>query len=318
MGVFRGGGVIQRMPEDSRSEFIDDVVGPTATADQRARLARALDRILTDDADAGLDVDAAWHKTIADEMSRTSTHAQFNRNQLLRIAAVILVVMAGGLLWRLANGQRSTVTIAAPATSRMSATLPDGSRILLAPGSVVSHSKRFLKNRSVELEGSAFFSVTHDTAHPFRVNARNTETRVLGTEFIVDAWPTASAVRVSVQQGRVQFRAQSQVIVLAAGFSATFEDGRMVTGSDQDVAGFDATQSRLMLENVRLDQSLITLERWLGVQITLTDAQLGERRITASLPLDSPQVALEAIGIALGVDIRTNGRRVFIGQSGNR
>ncbi|NII28638.1 hypothetical protein HB364_26375 [Pseudoflavitalea sp. X16] len=67
-------------------------------------------------------------------------------------------------------------------------TLPDGSQVLLD-----NHSKLFYPSifadsqRNVELEGTCFFSVTHDTHKPFRIKVEDILVTVVGTSFTIQS-----------------------------------------------------------------------------------------------------------------------------------
>ena len=70
-----------------------------------------------------------------------------------------------------------------PAGKKTIVHLNDGSRIFLNSASQISYLKNFSENRSVKLQGEAFFEVFRDTLHPFTVETRDLKTTVLGTSF---------------------------------------------------------------------------------------------------------------------------------------
>ncbi len=92
------------------------------------------------------------------------------------------------------NTDKTTYTLA----------LPDGSTIVLQPGSKVSYQKEFAGDqREVYLSGEGFFDVTKNPAKPFFVYANTVVTKVLGTSFTVKANPGEDEVQVEVMTGRV-------------------------------------------------------------------------------------------------------------------
>src|SRR5881394_540074 len=99
------------------------------------------------------------------------------RQDIARSDGAIVALLRNGLTYVTARGERGAVT------------LPDGTRLVLAPDSRlrVRDSLRGAA-REVELEGAAFFQVAHDSSHPFLVYSAGTVTRVLGTEFSVTAY----------------------------------------------------------------------------------------------------------------------------------
>ena len=82
--------------------------------------------------------------------------------------------------------------------------LPDGSEISLYPGSRIDYPRHFNSRiRSVKLQGEAFFEVSHDSLHPFQVEAGKLKVQVLGTSFLVRGEMKDENIEVIVESGRV-------------------------------------------------------------------------------------------------------------------
>jgi transmembrane sensor len=92
-------------------------------------------------------------------------------------------------------------------------TLPDGSRLTLAPKSRVSYAQTFDSSatRDVYLLGEAFFEVTKNPNRPFRVFANEIVTKVLGTSFTVRSFSKDTAIAVIVRTGKVSVYAQAEI-----------------------------------------------------------------------------------------------------------
>ena len=71
------------------------------------------------------------------------------------------------------------------------------------------------------MEGKVAFSVKHDNAHPFTVEGKLSQVRVLGTVFTVDESRADTAI-VQVTSGKVQFSAigQPDAVILTGGMAA--------------------------------------------------------------------------------------------------
>ena len=88
--------------------------------------------------------------------------------------------------------------------SEYTASLPDGSTVMLKKGSKVSFSERFVGDkREVYLTGEGFFNVVRNPTQPFYVYANGLVTRVLGTSFNVRAYAKDKEVVVAVKTGKV-------------------------------------------------------------------------------------------------------------------
>ena len=123
------------------------------------------------------------------------------------IAAAILVAVLIYPRFR-ENGAWKEVTAYSHPVDYM---LPDSSSITLFPHSSVRfHAKDYRKSsRKVHMEGKVAFSVKHDNAHPFTVEGKLSQVRVLGTVFTVDESRADTAI-VQVTSGKVQFSAIGQ------------------------------------------------------------------------------------------------------------
>ena len=84
--------------------------------------------------------------------------------------------------------------------------LPDGSMVKLNANSSIEYPEKFVSGtRHVKLSGEAFFEVTKDSLHPFRIETTHAAVEVLGTSFNVSAYPEADRVEVNVETGKVRF-----------------------------------------------------------------------------------------------------------------
>lgn len=83
-------------------------------------------------------------------------------------------------------------------------TFPDSSFVSLEPYSSIKYEKPFKDNqRTVVLNGEAFFDVARDVKRPFIVYANQTITKVLGTSFKISAFEGQKSVKVDVITGKV-------------------------------------------------------------------------------------------------------------------
>ncbi len=83
--------------------------------------------------------------------------------------------------------------------------LPDGSHILISPGTVIVLAKGFGKdNRGLDLDGEAMFEVKPAAAAPFVVHTGNLKIEVLGTRFRVDAVRKRAGEEVDLLEGQLR------------------------------------------------------------------------------------------------------------------
>lgn len=193
---------------------------------------------------------------------------------------------------------------------RDSVRLPDGTRVMLAPGTRLAVSPSYgSTSREVTVQGMAFLAVHHDAALPFTVRAGGALLRDVGTEFTVRTGAGASdPVSVSVSEGSVEVRSASapaSAVTLAAGDRAELgSDGHVVAergaGSDADLAWMSG---RLVFRDARMDQVRVDLHRWYGVELQFADSAMLARRVTATFDGEPVDRALQVIALALGARV---------------
>jgi len=126
----------------------------------------------------------------------------------MRYAAFIVMALLGGYIAGTSGLYNKTAMneIFVPKGSRSSVVLPDGSKVWLNNGTKLIYPESFRgKNRNVELDGEAFFEVSHDKEHPFVVNMGENRIKVLGTRFAVVAYSQDNIIKAELVSGKIQF-----------------------------------------------------------------------------------------------------------------
>jgi transmembrane sensor len=210
--------------------------------------------------------------------------------------------------YRTAVGQRDSVR------------LPDGSTVVLAPGSVLTVASGFGDAaREVTLEGAAYFDVTHDDARPFTVHAAAADIRDIGTAFSVKT-VADGGVAVAVTQGIVALGARASTatpVELHAGDRGLVAAGAVavtrgvVTGDD--VAW---TQGALRYRDATLAEVRADLQRWYGLDVRVTDSAMAQRTITAAFRGEPVARVIEALALTLGAAVEQRGDTVLLQPRG--
>ncbi|HEX3008708.1 MAG TPA: FecR domain-containing protein, partial [Bacteroidales bacterium] len=127
---------------------------------------------------------------------------------LLRIAAVMLILIAVGMLSYRAGSQKEIPSptdfteIQAPLGSRTRVNLPDGTKVWLNSGSLLRFANSFNKTeRSVTITGEGYFDVSHNKKLPFVVNTKEIRIKVIGTAFNIKAYPDDGLVETTLERG---------------------------------------------------------------------------------------------------------------------
>ncbi len=264
---------------------------------------------------ARLDVDVVRPITSAPSLQTAPTRPGAVRPWLLRAAAVI-VVIAGAASARLLTS-RGMSELVAPRGQRISATLPDGSSLTLAAGSRARWSRDFgATERTLLLDGEAFFSVVHDTTRPFRVRARHSVIEDIGTRFAVRAWTELPDVEIIVEEGRVSVRDTTVTsrplgTELQAGQRGLLPVRGPVVVSTLPASALAWVDGTLQFDKVALSEALPVLERWYDVTIVV-DASLTRRRLSARFETQPIAQLLVPLGVALNARVQQTGNVITI------
>lgn len=242
------------------------------------------------------------------------------RSNLIGVAAAVMVLAGGALLWRASQAGTdagtqiaSTQVFETGVGQTDTVRLEDGTRVVLAPRSRVSVAADYGRPaRRVKLTGEALFDVVHDDAHPFSVLAGTATIRDIGTTFTVRHFGEAS-IEVTVTAGSVVLHAttkqEREGIILHAGDHGVLDAGGLATLHQAAVTDADTAfaSGRLVFAETPLSAVAAELERWYGITLRIEDPALAAQHITASFRGESVREVLNVIGLAIGVGIELHG-----------
>ncbi|WP_426203822.1 FecR family protein [Pseudomonas sp. TWP3-1] len=226
------------------------------------------------------------------------------------VAASVLTIALGlGLFSGLNHSGGYNAEFATALGERKHVALPDGSLIDLNSR---SHLKvRYEKDRRViELSaGEAMFSVEHDTARPFVVEAGSGKVTVTGTRF--DVRHDLTQTRVAVEQGTVKVQGRGapddQFVSLTAGLG-TRVDAQGVVASAYAVnpAHITAWRSgKLVFNNASLAEVAEEVSRYRDKPLKVANPTVANLRLTSVFKSDDTEALLKALPNILPVAVRT-------------
>ena len=246
-------------------------------------------------------------------------HARWGRLAVAGVAALALV--AGGLtLWKVGSRGRTkppelaaTTEVTTPRGQRVSLRLPDGTQVMLGPSSVIRYAPAYGHGgRTVELEGQAYFVVTHDPTRPFAVHTAHGLVTDIGTRFAVHAYATDSIVDVVVAEGEVSLSARQDTlrqrpapdsVLLAPGdLGRVTSAGTLSIARDVSVERYLAwTEGRLVFRDTPMRDVVVELGRWYDIDVRLADPALAAKRLSASFKNEPASEVLRLIAASLDV-----------------
>jgi transmembrane sensor len=189
--------------------------------------------------------------------------------------------------------------------------LPDGARVVLAPDSRLSFAVDRAGNHVATLVGEASFTVAHRADRVFLVRAGDIETRDLGTEFDVRAYPGRDA-RVAVKSGRVSVKTPYGTEILEGGRLGQVDiAAHTVRVTAVSSAYFDWTAGRMTFTDTPLREVAEEIGRKYDVDVNVLDAGLGAAPVTITVSDGTLEHALELLGQTVaGLQYKVDGHQV--------
>jgi len=236
-------------------------------------------------------------------------------------AILLLPLLIGGSLiytymshrFQTATEQEVTSMIYAPMGSRVSFRLPDGTTGMLNSGSNLHYSLPFVQNRSIKLEGEAWFKVKSDEDHPFKVNTGNSTVKVLGTCFNLNAYPTEDYVEIVLQDGSVEFwdNTSNEPVTMIPSERLVFHNGK-TTKSVVEPAKYNAwIDGMLVFRGDPMAEVAKRIERWYNVKVYLADEELNNYSFRATFQDDKLEDVLRYLAMTSPISFSISPRELM-------
>lgn len=248
----------------------------------------------------------------------TKTHIRTFKyvREFFKYAAI--VVLAVGITWFVQEqcfnsplpevGQINEVIC--PAGQITEIVLSDGTRVWLNSESKISYPSAFnAQNRSVQLDGEAFFEVTKNAGTPFFVKTQKIDIKVLGTSFNVDAFGENQFIETTLVEGKVELKNKSgsTITEMVPGQMARYDiNANGILLSNVDTRFYSSwKEGKMTFFNEPLEVIITKLERWYNVKFSFDSEEIKAYRFSGTIlkykPLDQ---VLQIIKLSSPIDYR--------------
>lgn len=175
----------------------------------------------------------------------------------------------GALAYDAVNASGSTLnTISTPPARQFRLTLPDGSKVWLNASSAITYPTAFAgKNRTVEVDGEAYFEVAKDAAKPFRVKMKDAEVEVLGTHFNINAYKNEPGIKATLLEGRIRAGKGTDNVLLQPGQQAEITNGVTVNGTVNVTQVVAWKEGTFNFDQLGVEEVMRQLARWYDVEV---------------------------------------------------
>lgn len=164
--------------------------------------------------------------------------------------------------------------------------LPDGSNVWIHSATSLTYNTNYhSKNRSVRLNGEAYFDVTHDKNHPFVVETEGMKIVVHGTKFNVESFPGSENTFVSLKEGSVSLETKAETRFLRPGEVGTFNkrNGQLQIEKGDIELAVSWANSQIVFKNRALNEICPLLSKWYNVKIHLDPELQKQYKYTFTL-----------------------------------
>jgi len=197
--------------------------------------------------------------------------------------------------------------------------LNDGSRIYLNSASNISYPQNFSENRSVKLQGEAFFEVARDTLHPFIVETQNLITTVLGTSFNIKSFSEESNTSLVLATGQVkaEIKGVDDPFLLLPGEGIAIGHDPNNNQVDRFTANINETlywkEGILHFDQIPFLDLIKELERWYGMEIDIAGKYPVSGGFSGTFKNKENLInVLETLKFSEDFSYRTTNKKVFI------
>ena len=255
--------------------------------------------------DAEKALEAFKKRTFNKDVSKAETKViPLYFKSFFKVAAVLAVLLTSSYFLFF----NATKTFSTEIAQTETLYLPDDSEVILnAQSKLTFNKKEWKKNRTLDLDGEAFFKVTK--GEKFTVNTDAGIIQVLGTQFNVKH--RRGYFEVKCYEGAVSVIQEKTKVVLTSGKSF-----RVVNGAIVPLQDFNAdTPSWLFKESsfdsVPLWQVIIELENQYDITISTQNIDTTVL-FSGSFSHSDKNIALQAVTIPLKLSYKINGKNVVL------
>ena len=193
------------------------------------------------------------------------------------VAAIIIALIIGGIyLFNSNNHTEQYNTILVPAGQRINLILSDNSNLWLNANTKFRYPTKFSKkNRTVYLDGEAYFDVSKNENKPFIVKTEQGDIRVTGTSFNVEAYSKFKSFRTSLFEGGVDiYNKETKLVSLKPNEIGSLENNQLIIKSITNTDSYLWKEGLIAFNNKKLEDILIDLEKYFDIEIIINSTKL--------------------------------------------
>ncbi len=218
-----------------------------------------------------------WGRIKSGALSKTVIKPAGRSVRWYKYAAVLAMVACCSYMAYRFYASDSLLVLRNEKGRKSAAYLPDGTKVWLNSESTLTYPKTFdhASQRTVFLEGEAFFDVVKNTEKPFIVSTPDLQVKVLGTMFNVRSYSNSGTTETTLVEGKVTIAVnggESPVELVPDQQAVYSNQSRKLSVGNVKVDDVTSwKEGRLIIFNMPFYELMQELERWYDVKIVLKD-----------------------------------------------
>jgi len=239
------------------------------------------------------DAEISFNHTLNPKLSLKKTQYKIQKEQndlkikkqkfyFISIAASLLILIVSGIYF-IKTPETITVEYYTYMTenNKIDFTLDDGTKIYLNKNSKFVYTNRYDKeDRSIKLEGEAYFEVRHKPETPFIVEVGDAKIRVLGTSFNIKTDENTN-ITTTLTEGSLRFETSDQQVVLSPNQQLSYvASSRNIEVSPVDIEKELAwTEGVIRLRNILFTELIDDLVKKFKIDIVINNENLKKSSV---------------------------------------
>lgn len=255
------------------------------------------------------DTNHAWERIAPHLSSTKGTVFQLYKKYIYATAVAAVFLLISTFTFLYANAE---VTVQTTNGQVKNIELSDGSLVTLNDNSSITYKRFLWNNRTVRLNGEAFFEVEHDKSRPFSVNTGTLLVKVLGTSFVVTT--TEKEKSVAVVTGKVNVTANpiQQTVVLEKNQAVQYASNRLVKSDTADKNLLSWKTKSLSFENTPLQKAFEDIENCYHIKIQVEGKISDSCTVTANFKNESIKEIFEEFRLLFGLSYTQKGNTISV------
>ncbi|MFH6991809.1 FecR family protein [Flavobacterium sp. FlaQc-48] len=251
----------------------------------------------------------AWQRIAPHLSSTKGTVFELYKKYIYARAAAAVFILISTFTFLYANAE---ITVQTANGQVKNIELSDGSLVTLNDNSSITYKRFLWNNRTVRLNGEAFFEVEHDKSRPFTVNTGTLLVKVLGTSFVVTTTEKEKSVAVVTGKVKVTANPIQQTVILEKNQAVQYASHRLIKSDTEDKNLLSWKTKSLSFKSTPLQKAFEDIENCYHIKIHVEGKISDSCTVTTNFKKESIKEILEEFRLLFGLSYTQKGNAIWV------